>query len=74
MILQPIPNANYALNVMVADGCVAAVPSLDVCDCCLLINLTFVLASLGVSRGLNSNAVAKVQLSTRIEPFARLLT
>ena len=74
MIAQAIPDANAALNVMVADGCVAAVPSLDICDCCLLINLTFVLASLGVSRGLNSNAVAKVQLSARIEPFARLLT
>lgn len=57
MLVQPIPASTSAFNVIVADGCVAVVPSLSSCECCLLINLTFVLTSLGVSRGLNSDAV-----------------
>ncbi len=57
-MIQPIPALTSAFNVVVADGCVAVVPSLSTCECCLLINLTYVLTSLGWSRGLNSDAVS----------------
>jgi hypothetical protein len=60
MIYEPIPHPSHDLNVMVADGCLATVPSINICECCMLINLTFVLVNLGLSRGLNSDAVSKV--------------
>ena len=58
-----VPNSNQPINVVVADGCIATVPSLSVCECCLLINLTFVLTSLLIGKDLNSYALTKVNPS-----------
>ena len=58
---HPYPHANSRLNVLVADGCIATVAPPSICECCLLVNLTFLLASLGADVGLNSDAVAQVQ-------------
>ena len=57
-----VPNSNHPINVVVADGCIATVPSLSICECCLLINLTFVLTSLVIDKDLNSHALTKVNL------------
>jgi hypothetical protein len=64
MLIEPNPAPASVFNIMVADGCVAAVPSLSTCECCLLINLTYVLTSLGYSRGLNSDASSALIVTT----------
>ncbi len=71
MIYEPIPHPSHDPNVMVADGCLATVPSINICECCMLINLTFVLVKLGLSRGLNSDAVSKVGFPVCFQQFAR---
>jgi hypothetical protein len=57
-----VPSPNHPINVVVNDGCIATVPSLSICECCLLINLTFVLTSLFTDKDLNSYALTKVNL------------